>query len=224
MSVSAEDRLRELAVRAGLGELSSRTLRAICVVACVLTVLAAWRFWPRAPEPEYDFDEAPGPAELVAAEATQSAEPAPLVVHVAGAVQRPGVYQLPCGSRVADALQAAGGGVDGADAHAVNLARVLTDGEQIYIPTVEEVAAGVAAPPAATGASSGGAASGAMVDVNRATASELETLPGIGPSTAQKIVDDREKNGPFATPEDLMRVPGIGPKKFEALKDMVTCG
>lgn len=225
MSASAQERMRELAARAGLGDLSAGAFRAIVAAACMLTVLAAWRFWPRAPAPELAFDEAPPPAGQAAAETTVSPPPQSLVVHVAGAVMRPGVYQLPCGSRVADALQAAGGSVGDADTDAINLARLLTDGEQVYIPTAEEVAKGLVSPPSpAPTTGSGGSAAGTLVDVNRATAAELETLPGVGPSTAQKIIDDREKNGPFSSPEDLMRVPGIGPKKFESLKDLVTCG
>jgi competence protein ComEA len=124
-------------------------------------------------------------------------------------------------------LDAAGGPTQDAAPDAINLARLLADGEQIYLPTSDEVAAGTVAGPAAatgTGGASASPAGGAVVNINSATAAELETLPGVGPSTAQKIVDDREKNGPFSVPDDLMRVPGIGPKKFEAMRDLVSCG
>ncbi|MDI6844004.1 MAG: ComEA family DNA-binding protein [Anaerosomatales bacterium] len=140
-----------------------------------------------------------------------------VVVHVVGAVRRPGVYNLPAGSRVGDAVAAAGGALGNAAPDAVNLARVLNDGEQVRIPSADEASAAVAASGAPSDAPR-------KVNINTATAAELDTLPGIGPATAQKIVDDRERNGPFASPEDLMRVPGIGPKKFDALKDLVTTG
>ncbi|GAV31137.1 MAG: ComEA family DNA-binding protein [Anaerosomatales bacterium] len=140
-----------------------------------------------------------------------------VVVHVVGAVRRPGVYSLPAGSRVGDAVAAAGGTLGNAATEAVNLARVLNDGEQVRIPSADEASAAVAASGVASDAPR-------KVNINTATAAELDALPGIGPATAQKIVDDRARNGPFASPEDLMRVPGIGPKKFDALKDLVTTG
>jgi competence protein ComEA len=146
--------------------------------------------------------------------------PAEVVVHVAGAVARPGVYRLPTGSRVADAVAAAGGALGSAASDAINLARVLTDGEQVYLPFMGEVPPGAVAAAAGTIGHPGGPAG--PVDLNRASAADLEALPGIGPATAKKIIDDREKNGPFATVEDLMRVPGIGQKKLEALKEYVT--
>jgi competence protein ComEA len=196
-------------------------------LAAVVAAVGVWRFWPAAPAPEIPFE---GDGAEVAAPEISVATDAPtpdLVVHVAGAVERPGVYDLPVGARVADALDAAGGPTQDAAPDAINLARLLADGEQIYLPTSDEVAAGTVAGPAAatgTGGASASPAGGAVVNINSATAAELETLPGVGPSTAQKIVDDREKNGPFSVPDDLMRVPGIGPKKFEAMRDLVSCG
>ena len=228
MSVAGDDRLRELAMRAGLRELQTAGLLANHFAACGLVMLAGWRFWPRAPEPELGFDETAAAVQTAVptGEADAADGPVLVVVHVAGAVMRPGVYSLSPGARVADALDAAGGARAGAATDAVNLARVVTDGEQIYVPTTEESARGLAG--AVTGASAAGgqgkASSGGLVDINRASSDELESLPGVGPATAQKIVEDREKNGPFTSPEDLMRVPGIGPKKFESLKDLVTCG
>lgn len=156
--------------------------------------------------------------EAAAAEPSGATEGATstVFVHVAGAVARPGLVELPGGSRVADAIAECGGVLGSAATEAVNLARVLVDGEQVLVPTHDEVAEGdsqrAGLPDAA----------GGKVDLNTASAGELEELPGIGPATAEKIVSDREVNGPFASPEDLQRVPGIGPKKFEALKDLVT--
>lgn len=252
MSIIESERVQELLVRAGLGELSPRTVRAGLAVVALVGALAVWRFWPSAPAPEIAFaPDAPASeasaagaptatgsgAAPPASEATGEPQPMPVVVHVAGCVARPGVYALDPGSRVADAVTAAGGPLADAATESINLARLLIDGEQVYLPSAEEVASG-AAVGAGAGAGAAGAAGGAaggatagpaaaagdLVNVNTASAAELEALPGVGPSTAQKIVADREKNGPFLVPEDLMRVPGIGPKKFEAMADLVTCG
>jgi competence protein ComEA len=148
-----------------------------------------------------------------------------LWVHVAGAVRTPGLYELPSGSRVGDAVTVAGGTLEGASLSAVNLARLLDDGEQVYVPSDAEVEAGEA--PAAAAHSQGdagssqGSGAAAGVDINRAGATELEALPGVGPATAAKIISDREANGPFASPEDIMRVPGIGEKKFESMRELI---
>lgn len=219
------DRVQDLLERAGLARLQPRTQKAVLGLAALVIGAGLWRFWPAAPAPEVAFDtgdqagvEASGNDDA-ASEAT-----AGVVVHVVGAVMRPGVYSLAQGSRVADAVDMAGGALGNAALQSLNLARLLADGEQVCVPTTDEVAAGVVSSPAATGPAGGGASADGMIDINRASAAELDGLPGVGPSTAQKIVDDREANGPFAKPEDLMRVPGIGAKKFDALKDLVTCG
>ena len=147
--------------------------------------------------------------------------PGPLIVHVAGAVAAPGVYPLAPGSRVIAALDAAGGGTTDADLDGLNLAAPLADGQRVYVPVAGEVdpatVADGAPPPA--GALSGGASG--PIDLNTATAAELETLPGVGPATAAAIVDDRTRNGPFATVDDLDRVSGIGPAKLEQYGDPV---
>jgi competence protein ComEA len=155
-------------------------------------------------------------------EPSSAAEPAVLAtvtVHVVGEVRRPGVYRLPGGSRAADAVAAAGGLLGPADQTAVNLARVVADGEQIAVPREGE-----AGPAGATTAGAPGAARPGKIDLNTAGEAQLDTLPGVGPATAAKIVSDRTENGPFRTVDDLLRVPGIGPSKFEALKDLVTAG
>ncbi|HJG31334.1 MAG TPA: helix-hairpin-helix domain-containing protein [Collinsella ihuae] len=148
------------------------------------------------------------------------ATPSSLVVDVDGAVSNPGVYELAADARVNDAIQAAGGLTSEADAAAINRAALLTDGQKVYVPHVgEEVetTAGAAMP-----ASPGGASSDASpVNINTASVDDLDTLPGVGPSTAQAIVDDRAQNGAFASIEDIMRVSGIGEKKFEKLKGLI---
>ena len=143
-----------------------------------------------------------------------------IFVHVEGAVAAPGLFELSEGSRVYDAIQAAGGFAEDARHDAVNLARVLTDGEQIIVPTIQTEGGSDDTP---STAASPGTATG-KVNINTADAATLDTLPGIGASTAAKIVADREANGPFKTIEDLKRVSGIGDKKFTQLEGCITVG
>ena len=141
-----------------------------------------------------------------------------VVVDVAGAVASPAVVELDAGSRVADALDAAGGLAADADISSLNRAMRVTDGMKIYVPRIGE---GGASPSSSVSHGGAGDQAGAqpLVSINTATADELDTLPGVGPSTAEAIVEDREQNGPFSALEDLMRVSGIGEKKFENMKD-----
>ena len=150
-----------------------------------------------------------------------------LCIHVDGCVASPGVYYLPAGSRVIDAVTAAGGATEKARTDAVNLAQELQDGQQIVIPSRSESQAtpsdggAVTASGGAQGSGEGASSSGAdgMVNINTATAEEFETLKGIGAATAEKIVADREANGPFSSIDDLTRVSGIGEKKLAAMRD-----
>ncbi len=148
-----------------------------------------------------------------------------LCVHVDGAVAVPGVYYLDAGSRVIDAVEAAGGLTGSAQSAAVNLAGALEDGQQVLIPDKDDPSVAASASGAGAGAASGaGDASGqkgGLIDINRATADELTALTGVGEATAEKIVAEREANGPFEAIEDIKRVSGIGDKKFEALKDAI---
>lgn len=149
--------------------------------------------------------------------------PEPIVVHVIGAVARPGVYNLPTGSRVQDAVRAAGGLLAEADKEAINLAARLEDGEQLevpYLPGMEPVGTPSSSFQVIPGDS--GAPSSSLININTATLEELDTLPGIGPTTAQKIIDYREQHGPFARIEDIMNVSGIGPATFERIQDLIT--
>ena len=154
-------------------------------------------------------------------DAGEPEEAAPeLRVHVVGAVASPGVYGLAEGARVLDAVEAAGGFAAEADPAAINLAEPLSDGCKVTVPAVGEDDAGEE--PAAVVEPAGASASGAgTVNINTATAEELQALPGVGEATAAAIVEDRERNGPFSSPEDIMRVSGIGEKKFERMRDMV---
>jgi competence protein ComEA len=137
------------------------------------------------------------------------------IVHVAGAVRRPGVYRLDAGARVRDAVRRAGGAAARGDVNAINLAALVQDGAQVVVPRRAPVSAGAALPGPA------GAAPAAPVNLNSATAEELQTLDGVGPATAADILEYRTQNGGFRTVDDLDQVPGIGPKTMEALRDKV---
>ena len=159
--------------------------------------------------------------EISSAASTPKTVAASIFVHIDGAVVAPGVYELTeAHPRVNDAVMAAGGLAEDADTSALNLAAVLSDGEKIHVPRQGEVVSGQASSGAASGSDAGASSSG-VININTATAEELDSLPGIGPSTAAAIVEDRERNGPFASPEDLMRVSGIGEGKFSKLKDQI---
>jgi competence protein ComEA len=137
----------------------------------------------------------------------------PLTVHVAGGVRRPGVVRLDPGARVGDAIEAAGGARPDAVLDALNLAALLEDGQQVMVPTTR---ADDRAAPAV-----GGAPVDGRVDLNRATSDDLETLPGVGPVLAARILAWREEHGPFREASQLRQVPGIGERTFQSLADLV---
>ena len=140
-----------------------------------------------------------------------------VVVDVVGAVRRPGLYRLEQGTRIADAVARAGGATGKADLSMVNLAAPLADGEQVVVP--KHGAAGAAAGAGAAGA--GAAATTGPVHLSTATLEQLDSLPGIGPVTAQKILDYRTKHGAFTSVDELDAVPGIGPSRMDQLQDLV---
>ena len=153
----------------------------------------------------------------------KSSSAAEVYVDVDGAVVRPGVYRLKDGARVSQAIDAAGGLTAEADVTELNRASKITDGQKIYVPTVGEQQAAAAVGGAESGAATtpGAGSSSGLVNINTASAAELQTLSGIGPSMAQSIIDERTKNGAFASVDDLMRVSGIGEKKLAKIKDCI---
>lgn len=152
--------------------------------------------------------------------------PGPIRVYVSGAVMQPEVYTLPPNTIIRDALLAAGGTTGEADLNLINLAQPLQDGQQIYVPRIGETAFQPSqttsqTTTSSTSSSSNVAPSG-VININTGTLADLDTLPGIGPAIAQRIIDYREANGPFAAIEDIMNVSGIGPATFDKIKDRIT--
>ena len=189
----------------------STAIAGVCI-ALVLLALVGQRLAQAGAAREPDL--AAVPLEAVADAPARSI----LVVHVVGEVRRPGLYRLHDGTRIADAVRRAGGARHGADLAALNLAAPLVDGVQILVPSRAMSEPGFSSSPGAGGAGPGVVA----VSLSSATVEELDELPGVGPITAQKIVDYRAEHGPFASVDDLDAVPGIGPTRIEQLRDLVT--
>jgi competence protein ComEA len=145
-----------------------------------------------------------------------------LIVHVAGEVRRPGVYEFQSGDRVVDAVNAAHGAKKDANLDGLNLAAPLTDGEQILVPSSAGPGAVPGVVPVAGGVPGVAGAAGAPVNINTAAEAQLEELPGIGPVLAQRIIDYRTEHGPFPTVDALDDVSGIGPATMEDLRDLIT--
>jgi competence protein ComEA len=176
----------------------------------------------------------PSPITIQPPEPTPQPEPTatsgPIQVYVNGQVAAPNVYELSPASLIGDAIEAAGGWTDEANTAVVNLAQPLVDGMQIYVPSLAEVSEAAVpvvsdpAPLTRSGEVIDMTAGGGLVNINTAGLEELDSLPGIGPSTAQKILDYRDENGRFNTIEELMNVSGIGEAKFDGVKDLITVG
>lgn len=175
----------------------------------------------------YDRWPQPEPITIIQPTLTATATPAPMRVHVVGAVRQPGVYALEPASRMVEAVAAAGGMAADADEERVNLAEHLRDGQQVYIPHVGTPSPPSPTPlqptpPAGQSADPQAAATTTKININTASLAELDTLPGIGPAYAQRIIAYREAHGPFADIAQITQVNGIGPVTFEKLQGLIT--
>jgi competence protein ComEA len=220
-----------------LAYIGIRRLISILSASLVIAIVGWLVVRPTAPLPDSVVPRASGVGAV-----SSSAVPTPLTVkvHVAGAVQHPGVYQLSSTSRVDDAVRAAGGATGSADLERINLAQTIVDTEQVYIPTKKSSSPRITvsprlrparttvpiALPAVPGAlTPTSIASGtAKVNLNTATSDQLDALPGVGPATAKAILSYRSRKGSFTKIDDLLNVPGIGPAKVAAIRDFVTVG
>lgn len=211
---------RSLLRRAGLAELPRSILVGVAIIALALALFAAWHFWPKA---NVDFVATTADASQQTSDTSTSSQMAAqeageIVVDVEGAVNAPGLYALPADSRVGDAVQAAGGLAASARPGAANLAQKLTDGEQVIIPTIEETQDTTQAGTGSAGTSS---KRDGKININTASAEELQELSGVGPALSERIIDYRESKGRFSSIEDLQNVSGIGEMRFANLKDKI---
>jgi competence protein ComEA len=182
-------------------KVSKQLLLALAALVAVVSLVLVAVNRPEAPTGEFEVSQAENDAD----------QPEEFVyVHIVGEVVSPGMYQLPVGARLVDAVFAAGGLTDQADNSSVNLARQLSDGEQVVVFKIGEVA------------ETGGPASGGLISINRATAEQLEELPGIGPALSARIIAYRDANGGFKAKEDLLNVSGIGDSIFSGFVDLIT--
>ena len=219
---------------AGLALLSGPRLAGLAG-AGVVAALALLMLWPRpaAPDPELSLPRASTTLSLPPVSTTATTL-GPLVVDVVGEVRQPGVQRVPAGARIADVVAAAGGLSDRADRARINFAAPVVDGERVFVPAVGQQVPAVAVGSTPTGGSAtggpgapggavpaGGAAADAPVNLNTADLAALDTLPGVGPTTAQAIIDHRTDHGPFTSVDQLLDVRGIGDAKLADLRDRV---
>jgi competence protein ComEA len=188
-----------------------RAVAGALALTALVVVAAKYLLGAGAPEP-------PPSAPIVAEKPPREQAPR-VVVHVVGAVRRPGLYRLREGSRIADALSRAGGATRKADLALVNLAAPVADGVQVVVP--RRLPTAPAGAPASTASGTPGATAQGPVHLNTATLEQLDALPGVGPVTAQKILDYRQQNGGFASVDELDAVPGIGPARLDQLRESV---
>jgi competence protein ComEA len=212
-----------LAVRFGVTRRQVLVVAMVAAAACVFAAYQGFQHRPRVTDVTVREVAVASPAAVATAGATPGASPtaaAFLLVHVVGKVAKPGVVRLPVGSRVREAVQAAGGATKGGDLSTVNLARVLVDGEQVVIGNASSSAAG-GLPTAPVRGGNGMGGSG-PVNLNTATLAVLDSLPHVGPVLAQRILDFRNEHGRFSSVDELGEVTGIGEKIFADLRPLVT--
>jgi competence protein ComEA len=186
----------------------------------LLAVTAWWLLRSPAPPVERTLPVARATTTVAAASSSVAAAAAPVttaievMVQAAGAVAAPGVYRLPLGARVQDVVTAAGGPTATANLQAIALASKVVDGQRVYVPAVGETVGTDTVPPGPA----------PPLDLNQATLEQLEALPGVGPTTAQAIIDYRTRHGPLSSVDDLLEIRGIGPAKLDGFRDLVTVG
>lgn len=230
LSLKLECLLRRL----GLAGVSRGALLCIVFVCVLLLVFALWRFWPASSSTSEDFEVTTDSETVEQASSDASGEggaageadgaSTDIYVDVEGAVANPGVYVLPAGSRVNDAVEMAGGLTEKASRQSVNLAEQLEDGVQVYVPTKKEAESGAVSSGSSSTSTAGSTSSEeetTMININTATSEELEELSGIGPTLSQNIVDYREENGEFTSIEEIKEVSGIGDGRFAAIEDCI---
>jgi competence protein ComEA len=203
-----------------MGDWFERNRGFVVVMLMNLALLGGLFFWLERPDPSPIEIAPPDPTPSPAP--TTTSTPSPVRVYVSGAVVRPDVYRLTTGSIVKDAIEAAGGVTEDADLIHINLAQELRDQQQVYVPRIGEeeapppVTGGESAPPSRFAEPAG------KININTATAEELDTLPGIGPALAQRIIEYREDNGAFKSIEAIVGVSGIGEATLEKISDLIT--
>ena len=208
------------------GRRGVRALAAVALAVVIIAAIVAWRARPRADAVDVPPIETRAAAALdgggggAGPAAARSSVPAELVVAVGGKVRKPGLVRLPPGARVADALEAAGGAEPGVDVTALNLARKVVDGELIMVGATPPP--GAVPPGGGAGGPAAGPTAGGPINLNTATLADLDSLPGVGPVLAQRILDARTAQGGFRAVSDLRKVDGIGDSRYEQLKDLVT--
>ncbi len=229
MNADSKLKVRSLLRRAGLVDTPKPVLACLCVVAFLLLGFALWRFWPAGPASAgQDFSVDIQAGQAAGGDASQELSGAPessvaISVDVEGAVKRPGLYELLAGSRVGDAIEAAGGMTKKAARGAVNLAALVEDGQQVVVPKKGGDSGGGAAPQSSGSASVLGSSTDASskVNINTASAAQLQQLPGIGELLSQRIVDYRQANGSFASVDDLAKVSGIGDTRLASIRNLI---
>ncbi len=233
-------KLRSIARRAGLADTPKPVLACLGVVTVLLLGFALWRFWPAGPasaghdfsvSTAYEADDASGQGDALAQDGGDAGgiETASgvICVDVEGAVRHPGLYELEAGSRVGDAVKAAGGMTKKAARGQVNLAAALQDGQQVVVCSKQDVAVsgGQDQSSAAAGMSADGSDGGSdvqgKININTASATQLQQLSGIGESLSQRIVDYRNANGAFGSVDDLTKVSGIGDARLESIRAQI---
>ncbi len=230
-----KSKLLDLLKRSQLSKISPNVLKASAAVFIAIFAIVIFRWAVTSSAQPLDIESASGlsssseqgdlaasDTDLASDDVDAQAAIAMHIVHITGAVVSPGVYEVEEGSRVIDAIEAAGGLATDASSEAINLARVISDGEQIHIPTVEEVASGqVSVSSGQSSITSTQSTAQSLINLNTATEEQLDSLPGIGPVTAANIISYREENGGFSSIEEIQKVSGIGEAKFAQIEELI---